>query len=103
LRDGRKLVANFSSDQEWKAIVGDLKRPGEVSSAAADECADIVKFQGFLTRAQSQCGYKFRSDSFQQKAKQCSDRTSQQQAEAITKAGMSTFDSGLNWSTQRRR
>jgi hypothetical protein len=92
LRDGRKLAASFSSDQDWKAIVGNLKTPGEVSSAADDECADIVKFQGFLTRAQSQCGYKFRSDSFQQKAKQCASRTSQQQTDDINKAGMSSFD-----------
>jgi len=92
LRDGRKLVADFSSDQEWKAILGNLKRPGDVTSGADDECADIVKFHGFLTRAQSQCGYKFLSDAFQQKARQCSSRTSQERVEEIIKTGMSTFD-----------
>lgn len=92
LRDGRKLLARLSSDTEWKAIFGSLRRPGDVSAAADEDCSDLLKFRGFLIRAQAQCGYKFRSDSLLQKAKQCSSRTSQEKMEEINSEGMSTFD-----------
>jgi hypothetical protein len=92
LRDGRKLLARLSSDSEWKAIFGSLRRPGDVSAAADEDCSDLMKFRGFLTRAQAQCGYKFRSDSLLQKAKQCSIHTSQEKMEEITIEGMATFD-----------
>ena len=92
LQDGRKLLVQFSSEVEWKALFGSLRRPGDVSSAADDECVDLVKFYGFLTRAQSQCGYKFSDASLRQKAKQCESHTTQERLEEVNREGMSTFD-----------
>lgn len=63
------------------------------SAAFADDCGQILRTHGFLSRAQFQCGFKDYDAALMASAKACSAETPPAEAKKALLSGMENFDS----------
>jgi hypothetical protein len=92
LKNGRTLMAKFTSVNSWEATFGELRVPGLKAASELAQCERTLQTHGFLSRAQFQCHYRFYDSSMLQEAKACSAKLSEEKAKEIVMAGMRVFD-----------
>lgn len=60
--------------------------------AVADECEELIKMDGLLTKAKQACPFSYYAFRFQQQSQVCGEKKGQQQWKDLFGKGASTFD-----------
>lgn len=71
------------------ALAGALLSP---ALAFADECEDLIKMDGLLTKAKQACPFGYYAFRFQQQSQVCGEKKGQQKWKDLFGKGASTFD-----------
>ena len=89
-----KTTNEFTKWKDYYLVSRNSKKiqyppPGE------DECKEIIKTHGFLSRGQFECGFKKYSSEMLNEAKICSEIIKGKEQESILRKGMELFDENL--------
>jgi hypothetical protein len=90
LRDGRRLTAFLTIEQDDEAFLNPPKRKSD--ELGERQCTGIIKTHGFLSRAQFQCGFSRYSTEMLEASRNCAKVLSDTATKRLLTEGMRTFD-----------
>ena len=93
MRDGRKIIAELTGqDINQSFLEVPAQATAQNSQTSSSNCSQIIKTNGFLSRAQFQCGFRYYSNEMLQAAKNCSQPLPEATTKELISSGMATFD-----------